>query len=80
MNNKLIPGELLSEWYLHKKYCEVLDTENSVIISGNKYSPSTALLRLDHLAYESGYYDWLNKQINTNNILLHDGHYYLPRK
>lgn len=79
MNEELNLGKELSDYDLHEMYDQMLDDAyGTVSIGGYEYSTSDALKEVDPIAYDTGFNDWLDAEINEENIIEHDGVYYLP--
>lgn len=51
-----------------KKYNEFIDESNDEVqIGGLTYSPSEVLKAVDETAYDTGYNDWIDEEINSKN-------------
>lgn len=68
---------LVLEHELYERYDEMLDeVYGDAEIAGYTYSTSTALKRLDHVAYEQGFADWLDSCVKDGILFEEDGHYF----
>lgn len=59
----------LTERYLTEQYEEMLDSVYDVVsVCGYEYAASTALLRLDPVAYRQGLLDWVDAQVEDGHL------------
>lgn len=71
--------EQLSETVLECMFDEMLDDVYGAIdICGLEYDASVALVKVDEVAYRTGYHDWLDVMVTDDNIIELNGNYYRP--
>ena len=68
----------LTDKELYEMYDDYLDEcYPNVEIGGLAYLPSYALKRVDHVAYNVGFSDWLDSEVSNERFDEIDGEYYL---
>ena len=62
---------------LYAAYDDFLDeVHERVFICGFEYSPSLALMRIDRVAYNCGFNDWLDHEVAEGALQEVDGKYF----